>query len=297
MGNAICTFVHSKNANSDNIEVTIPAWKDQPPTKKPVKTITGNVKVIKDFAMPQLNRVTDVSIYFPPSYGLNTEKKYAVLYMLDGQNVFDRSTAHSDEWQVDESLEALIAKGEIDEFIVVAIANGPRRWNEYNPWDYKSWATKAMETGEGDKTIAFIKDDLKPYIDKNYRTQVENTSTGLAGSSLGGLMALYGAMEYSDVFGFVAAFSPSLAIINKAEKNVLFEALKAKKNMGDVKVYVDMGKMEYGTYKEVELLQQHLLESGVPTKNLKLVKDDLGRHCELDWAKRFPDAVTWLFKA
>lgn len=215
--------------------------------------------------------------------------------MLDGQNIYDDATAYSDEWRVDESLESLISTGKLNELIVVGIANGPRRWQEYNPWNYKSWDKKTEEVGEGDKTIAFIKDSLKPFIDKNYRTKVENTSTGLAGSSLGGLMALYGAMEHSDVFGFIAAFSPSLAVENMAGNNVLFEALKNKNKMGSVKIYLDMGKVEYGTFKEVEFLQQLLLESSVTEKNLKLVTDDLGRHCELDWSKRFPGAVTWLF--
>ena len=294
-GNALCLFLHQKNSANHHIEIEIPAWKDDEPEKVAAQTIVGNVKVLKNFAMPQLNRTTDVSIYFPPSYNANKQRSYPVLYMFDGQNVFDDATAYSDEWHVDESLERLISTGELNELIVVGIANGPRRWNEYNPWDYKSWDKQVEEIGEGDKTITFIKDSLKPFIDKNYRTKVENTSTGLAGSSLGGLMALYGAMEYSDVFGFIAAFSPSLSVENMAGNNVLFEALKNKKKMGSVKIYVDMGKVEYGTYKEVDFLQQLLLESGVTEKNLKLVKDDLGRHCELDWSKRFPDAVTWIF--
>ena len=298
-GNALCLFLHQKNSANHHIEIEIHAWKDDEPKKVAAHTIAGNVKVLKDFAMPQLNRTTDISIYFPPSYSVNKQQSYPVLYMFDGQNVFDDATAYSDEWQVDESLERLISTRELNEIIVVGIANGPRRWHEYNPWDYKSWDKKTEEVGEGDKTITFIKDSLKPFVDKNYRTKVEGTSTGLAGSSLGGLMALYGAMEYSDVFGFIAAFSPSLAVENMAGNNVLFEALKNKnknKNkMGSVKIYLDMGKVEYGTYKEVEFLQQLLLERGVTEKNLKLVTDDLGRHCELDWSKRFPGAVTWLF--
>lgn len=294
-GNSLCDFIHEKNDSVHQIKVKIPAWKDETPTKLAAKTITGHVQIIERFAMPQLNRVTDVSIYFPPYYEENTQQSYPVLYMFDGQNIFDDSTAYGDEWHVDESLENLMLKGELNEFIVVAIANGPRRWNEYNPWNYKSRDTQIEEIGEGNKTITFIKDSLKPFIDKNYRTKEESTSTGLAGSSLGGLMALYGAMEYSDIFGFVAAFSPALAVENMAGNNVLFEALKNKKKMDSVKIYVDMGKDEYGTYKEVDFLHKLLLESGVTEKNLKLVKDDLGRHCELDWSKRFPEAIKWIF--
>ncbi|WP_033095522.1 alpha/beta hydrolase [Colwellia psychrerythraea] len=295
-GNALCLFLHQKNSTNHHIKIEIPAWKDDKPGKVATQTIVGNVKVLKDFAMPQLGRQTNISIYLPPSYKENNQQKYPVLYMLDGQNIFDDSTAYSDEWLVDESMERLASTGKLNEFIVVGIANGPRRWNEYNPWNYKSWDTQVEEIGEGDKTITFIRDSLKPFIDKNYRTKAENTSTGLAGSSLGGLMALYGAMEHSDVFGFIAAFSPSLAVENMAGNNVLFAALKNQKEMGRVKIYADMGKVEYGNYEKVEFLQQLLLESGVAEKNLKIVKDDLGRHCELDWSKRFPSAVGWLFK-
>ncbi len=294
-GNSLCNFLHKKSEGIDHIKISIPAWKDDTPTKIATKTQVGNVKIIKQFSMPQLDRQTDISLYLPPSYKENNQQKYPVLYMLDGQNIFDDSTAYSDEWLVDESLERLTSTGKLNEFIVVGIANGPRRWNEYNPWNYKSWDAQVEEIGEGDKTITFIRDTLKPFIDKNYRTKAENTSTGLAGSSLGGLMALYGAIEYSDVFGIVAAFSPSLAVENMAGNNVLFEALSNKKKMDKVKIYADMGKVEYGTYEKVEFLQQLLLESGVSEKNLKIVKDDLGRHCELDWSKRFPSAVTWLF--
>ena len=293
-GNALCQFLHQKNSASHQIEIEIPAWKDDKPEKVAAQTIVGNVQVLKNFAMRQLNRTTDISIYFPPSYNENKQQSYPVLYMFDGQNVFDDATAYSDEWLVDESLERLISAGKLNELIVVGIANGPRRWNEYNPWNYKSWDKKKEEAGEGKKTIAFIKQSLKPFIDKNYRTQVERSTTGLAGSSLGGLMALYGAMEHDDVFGFIAAFSPSLAIENMAGDNVLFDALTQKKQFSDVKIYLDMGKVEYGTYQKIDHLQQLLLDSGVSRDNLKLVKDDIGRHCELDWSKRFPDAITWL---
>jgi len=293
-GNALCQFLYLKDSANHQVEVEIPAWKDDKPKKEAAHTVTGNVQVIKNFAIPQHNRTTNLRIYFPPSYNDNKQQNYPVLYMLDGQNVFDSATAYSDEWLVDESLERLIFADELNELIVVAIDNGPRRWNEYNPWDYKSWNKQTKELGEGKKTIAFITQTLKPYIDKNYRTQAEANSTGLAGSSLGGLMALYGAMDHDDVFGYVAAFSPSLAIENMEGNNVLFEALKQKKQLGNVKIYVDMGKVEYGSYQQVEHLQQLLLDSGITRENLKLVKDDIGRHCELDWAKRFPAAITWL---
>ena len=297
-GNALCTFLHQGSSTDSQVNIKISAWKNDAKHSVARQTLSGNVTVLKAFAMEQFNRTGNISIYLPPSYQDNSQKKkpkkYPVLYMLDGQNVFDESTAHSNEWRVDESLQALIAQGTLPELIVVAIDNGPRRWNEYNPWHYKSWQTKEKELGEGEKTIGFIKYTLKPYIDSHYSTQSQKTSTGLAGSSLGGLMALYAAMEHSDTFGFVAAFSPSLAIENMVGNNVLFTALKNKQKMDDVKIYFDMGKTEYGNYEQVDKLEQLLLQSGADVNKIKVVKDDLGRHCELDWSKRFPAAIAWL---
>ena len=260
-------------------------------TLKPTPhTAAENVSFIKQFYSPEFDRKMDIAIYLPTSYQASNDKQYPVLYMLDGQNVFDLNTAYSDEWRVDESLNS--SKTDL---IVVAIPNSPNRWQEYNPWDFVD-QNGAEQQAQGKQTIDFIKNTLKPHIDKTYKTIAENT--GLAGSSLGGMMALYAAMDYHETFSWVAAFSPSLSIHNNEDNNVLFTALTDKK-LTKTKIYFDMGLVEYGDYDKVEQLHSQLKQAygSQASKKLKLVKDDQGRHCELDWSKRFPAAIDWLMGA
>lgn len=292
-GKGLCNYHHRLTSESSVVNVSIPAWKPDKPTEQAPSTITGHIERISGFKSDQLDREMDILVYLPNSYQSNKDKTYPVLYMLDGQNVFDSASAYSDEWQVDEIMSQLEQQGKV-EAIVVAVPNSADRWQEYNPWDFVNWSGEA-KTGKGQLTIDFIKNSLKPYLDNKYRTNKQNT--GLAGSSLGGLMALYAAMEHSDTFNFVAAFSPSLSIENTEGNNVLFEALKDKK-MADSKVYFDMGKPEYGDYSKAEQLNHSLLKAfGEQSEHIKFVKDDIGRHCELDWSKRFPEAITWLLAA
>ena len=289
-GKGLCTFHQPITSDTTEFTVDIPAWKSDKNFKPISSTASNNVSFIKQFYSPEFERNMDLAVYLPASYQDNTETQYPVLYMLDGQNVFDLSTSYSDEWRVDESFD----HNKMD-LIVVAVPNSSNRWQEYNPWDYVD-LNGAEQQGQGKLTIDFIKNTLKPHIDKTYRTAASNT--GLAGSSLGGMMALYAALEHSDTFSWVAAFSPSLSIHNKAKDNVLFTALNGKK-LTNTKVYFDMGLVEYGDYEKVDQLNVMLQEAfgNSASEKLKMVKDDQGRHCELDWSKRFPAAIDWLTKA
>lgn len=293
MAKSQCIYLHQSTGGAANITVHIPLWTGDKPLTKAAPSLSGNIVQHKNFALPQFGRSSDIYVYLPKSYQQNTKKTYPVLYMLDGQNIFDTHSAHSDEWRIDEQLEELTTKGTLDEIIVVAVPNSAQRWVEYNPWDFKDRDGKASK-GQGELTIRAIKDTLKPFIDSKYRTDPQPAATGLAGSSLGGLMAIYAALDHSDTFGFTAAFSPALAIEDMDGKNVLFEAIKKHKNSGNSKIYFDMGRMEYDNYDQIEQLNSLLLKQGFKPENLKLVKDDLGRHCEVDWSRRFPAALAWL---
>ena len=293
LGKSKCTYMHKYDPSISTIHIDIPAWRGDAPLILPSHTLTGNIEKFADFEMPQLERKGDISVYLPPSYYTDKDKKYPVVYMLDGQNVFDEYTAYSDEWRVDELLEGLITREQLREIIVVAIPNGLRRRYEYNPWDFKDVGNK-KGTGEGEKTIEFIKKTLKPSIDEKYRTLITKENTGLMGSSLGGLMALYAAIEHDEVFGFVGAFSVAMAFESMEGKNVLFDAIKRKNKIGTTKIYFDIGRMEYGNYDRIEKLEALLLSRGAKEHNIRVVKDDIGRHCELDWSKRLPEAIKWL---
>ncbi|WP_306523564.1 alpha/beta hydrolase [Rheinheimera sp.] len=293
MAKSQCIYLHKATGGDAEMTAHIPLWTGDKPLKTAEPSLSGSIIQHKDFTLPQFARSTDIYVYLPKSYQHNTDKTYPVLYMLDGQNIFSAHLAHSDEWRIDELLEELTTAGTLDEMIVVAVPNSAQRWVEYNPWDFKDRDGKAAQ-GQGELTIRSIKDTLKPFIDSRYRTDPQPASTGLAGSSLGGLMAIYAALEHSDTFGFTAAFSPALAIENMDGINVLFEAIKQQQTIGNSKIYFDIGQMEYGNYEQIEQLNSLLLNKGFKPENLKLVKDDIGRHCEVDWSRRFPAALEWL---
>ncbi|MFN8674713.1 MAG: alpha/beta hydrolase-fold protein [Candidatus Sericytochromatia bacterium] len=167
--------------------------------------ITGIVekKNVKSKFLKSGNR--DLVVYLPPSYYQNTSKKYPVLYMHDGQNIFDASTAPFGEWYVDEKVQYLIQKNIIDEIIVVGIYNGEsERLNEL------TWNPMTGEGGgNGKKYGEFLTKEAKPFIDKTYRTKSDRDNTAVAGSSLGGLISFYLALNYQDTFSKVGIMSPS----------------------------------------------------------------------------------------
>ncbi|MDQ6763206.1 MAG: alpha/beta hydrolase-fold protein, partial [Bacteroidota bacterium] len=170
------------------VHAEIPAWSDefvQHPVQ-PKHTLSKNVKVMDTaFYIPQLGRSRRIWLYLPPGY-FTSNKKYPVLYMHDGQNLFDEATSYAGEWGVDDFLDSMFSSGK-KEVIVVGIDNGlQKRMNEYNPYSYGKFGT-----GEGDQYVDFLVKDLKPYIDKHYRTLANKKNTYIAGSSMGGLISLY----------------------------------------------------------------------------------------------------------
>jgi len=165
-------------------------------------TIVGNIITFK-MKIPQLdNRERRIWVYLPPDYN-QSNRRYPVLYMHDGQNLFDQATSFAGEWQVDETLERLF-KEKGFAIIVVGIDNGgERRIDEYSPWVNSEYG----RGGEGDAYVRFIVETLKPYIDSKYRTLPNET--GIMGSSLGGLISIYAGFKYPEVFKYVGAMSPA----------------------------------------------------------------------------------------
>ncbi len=140
-------------------------------------------------------------MYFPPNY--SSGKRFPVIYMHDGQNLFDSASSFSGEWKVDEILDSLYKYHNFS-CIVVGIYNGEnQRSNELSPWHNDSLNVG----GDGDKYAKFIVKTLKPFIDSHYRTLIDRENTVIMGSSMGGLMSLYLALQYPEVFGKAAIFS------------------------------------------------------------------------------------------
>ena len=188
------------------IQVTVEHWADHFPRKAKQSTASRNVHVIDTaFFMPQLNRHRRIWIYLPEGYA-SSNKKYPVLYMHDGQNLFDEATGPFGEWGVDEALDTLGPHHK--ELIVVGIDNGAeKRLNEYSPYDMEKYGK-----GEGDQYVDFLVKTLKPFIDKHYRTKKDDDNTFIAGSSMGGLISFYAILKYPKVFGAAGVFSPAFWI-------------------------------------------------------------------------------------
>lgn len=172
--------------------------------------ITGTL--LRHAAMPSQNVATrDVDVWLPPGYGKDPAKRYPVLYMHDGQNVFDPATSYGGvDWGVDETMTRLVDAGAVREAIVVAVWNSPKRREEYMPQRPVHGDVSFNVPGaEGahrddiisDRYLAFLVEELKPFIDASYRTLPDRADTYIMGSSMGGLVSQYAMSRYPDVYG------------------------------------------------------------------------------------------------
>ncbi len=293
-GEEMSNRLHVARADT-TLQLTVAAWADGAP---PQETITGDVR---PFAVPEFLGGRRVWVWLPAGYDDAPAHRYPVLYMLDGQNVFNAATSFAGEWQVDESLNRLTGSGEVEPLIVVAVANGEGlRAQEYTPWPEPSWREP---TGGGSEHLQAIIETLKPAVDRAFRTLVGPDHTGLAGSSFGGLMALHAAWSRPDVFGRAAALSPSLGWAGQAPL-----AMVAAQPRPSVRLYVDMGSREEGNLRdddgnqvddsidELRALKAILQRRGFTDgADLLVVEDEGARHHESFWARRFPGAVRFLF--
>ncbi|HET7897504.1 MAG TPA: alpha/beta hydrolase-fold protein, partial [Flavisolibacter sp.] len=211
------------NVESDTtIPVEIEHWASHFPKKAKESTASKNVHILDTaFYIPQLNRHRRVWIYLPASY-TTTHKKYPVLYMQDGQNLFDNATAAYGEWGVDEALDSI--EKMYGEAIVVAVDHGnEKRINEYSPFDMDQYGK-----GEGTAYVDFLVQTLMPYINHHYRTKKDARYTAIAGSSMGGLISFYAALKYPEKFGAAGVFSPAFWIVPQMWEYTAKRAAKAK---------------------------------------------------------------------
>ncbi|PCH54355.1 MAG: esterase [Flavobacteriaceae bacterium] len=250
-------------------------------------TISKNVSTIeKEFLIPELNNISHkIWVYLPPNY-YESLKKYPVIYMHDGQNLFDNKTSYIGEWEVDETLNKLFNKTGKG-FIVVGIENGgEERINEYTPWKNKKYGG-----GKGAIYINFLVNTLKPYIDSNYRTKKSAKHTAIIGSSLGGLISYYGGLKYPAVFGKIGALSTSFWFSNK-----VIDFTKKHGNTSKLKLYLYVGSKEDDTMEsDTKNMKNLLLASGFPAKNIKVSVNPIGKHNETAWKSEFLEVVKWLY--
>jgi len=269
--------------SSDTVITTsIEAWKDDFPNVEKKHTVSRNVHIMDTaFPMPQLGRTRRIWIYLPPGYS-KSKKRYPVMYMQDGQNLFDAYTAGFGEWEADETADSLIRMGK-PACIIVGIDNGPDRLNEYNPYEFKDFGK-----GEGDRYVDFLAKSLKPYVDKRYRTLKTAENTIIAGSSMGALIAYYAMLKYPAVFGKGGIFSPAFWTAGEIKK--LTDSC-GKNLKGTLFFYI--GGQEGDEYiKDMFDVTEKL---GVNSSALLYtVTDPESHHNEEAWRKWFPEFYNWV---
>ncbi|MBP9222056.1 MAG: alpha/beta hydrolase, partial [Chitinophagales bacterium] len=183
------------------LELTVESFQDIAPTK----VIEPNKDVIQfQIYSPELKREKNIRIYLPCDYK-TSNKNYPVLYMLDGQNLFDDVYAYGGEWGVDENMDSICNLGWTTSIIVGIDHAGEKRTTEYSPW----FINEEYGGGEGDEFGSFLTNTLKPKIDSMYRTKPQREFTSVAGSSMGGLMSLYIVLNHNDIFSKGGIFSPA----------------------------------------------------------------------------------------
>ena len=269
-------------SSDTTIEVSVLHWADHFPKKPKVSTASKNVQIVDtSFYMPQLLRYRRVLIYLPESYS-SSNKSYPVLYMHDGQNVFDEATSFSGEWGVDETLDVMGPR--FGETIVVAIDNGSdKRMNEYNPYDIEQFGK-----GEGHHYVDFLAHTLVPYINRHYRTKRSARHTAVAGSSMGGLISFYAMLKYPNKFGAAGVFSPAFWVAPGIKTDI---EKKAKKVKG--RIYFFAGKQE-GEQMVPDLLAVLEQMTRFSRADITTVIRTEGKHDEATWRQEFPLFYQWL---
>jgi len=253
-------------------------------------TLTGEFRTHERFRSRFLPHERTILVYLPPGYKARGAQRYPVLYLQDGQNVFDKATSIGEEWHVDETAQSLIESGEIEPLIVVAIYNtGEHRIDEYTP-------TKVPEKGGGGSADLYgrmLVEEIKPLIDRKYKTLPSAASTGIGGSSLGGLLTLHLALKYPTAFNKLAVVSPSVWWDNR----VIVREVQALSAKLPLRIWLDVGTAEGpDVVADARALRDALVAKGwVPDHDLKYVEAEGGQHNEQSWGARVADVLKFLY--
>ncbi len=261
-------------------------------------TLTGDIRFHKGFHSNILNNDRDVVVYLPPGYETHQEQRYSVFYLHDGQNLFDGATSFipGQEWRVDETAQSLITAGKVEPLIIIGIYNtGKDRIDEYTPVA----DAKYKLGGKADLYGRLLVEELKPFIDKNYRTLKDARHTGLGGSSLGGLVSLYLGLKYPEVFGLLAVVSPSVWWGN----DYIVKYVEAEKKRPPVRIWLDIGTKEGSNAEEgqktvagARLLREMLVRKGWKLgSDLSYFEAEGAEHNERAWAARVESILEFLF--
>ena len=256
-------------------------------------TVVGNVQVLEEVWSPQLENQRTILVYLPPSYAQGT-RRYPVLYMHDGQNLFDDATSYVGEWHVDETMEALSAPEDAAEEHIEAIVVGIPNMRDQRIHEYSPFNDARTGVGRGDQYLSWIVETVKPLIDADFRTLPDQRYTGIMGSSLGGLISLYAFFRFGEVFGLAGVMSPSLWLAGGA----IFECVEEASFVAG-KIYMDIGALEgHGRMlSDAKRMRNLLVHKGYERgRDLRYVEDKQGIHNEAAWSRRLPDALRFLLQ-
>jgi len=263
-----------------------------------VAAAAGDLR-LREFRSRFFRNTRFLRVWLPPGYddAENSTRRYPVLYLNDGQNLFEPSISFTGvEWQVDETAERLIREGRISPMIVVGIDNAAKdRLREYMP--YRS-LSPAMLRVQGNRYPNFLIKEVMPFISRTYRIASGPENTGLGGSSLGALISLYTAASHPGWFGRLLLESPSLWASNR---QMIKESRPVRQ--WPERIFLATGTAEAGredrdrsTVDDVRELAAVFRRAGLSDQRLKLVIEEGATHHESAWARRFPDALSFLFR-
>lgn len=241
--------------------------------------IIGKVEYHKNFYSKALNNKRDIIVWLPPNYKKEKQKRFPVLYMHDGQNIMDPKTAYLGvDWQIDETASRLIKTGKMQEFLIIGIYNTPERLEEYS------------DSPKGKNYMRFIVEQLKPFIDKYYRTLPDKEFTATMGSSMGGLISFLLAWNYPDVFGKAACLSSSFYYDNDKAIEMVKNYNGEKKK---IKIYIDHG--EDGLPRGQKMFCELSQKSYLIGTDIDYFYAPGADHTESEWAKRLERPLLFFF--
>lgn len=269
-------------------------YNEPAPPIQPVRT--GTIRSHPGFTSKFLGP-RDVLVYLPPGYDKEPSRRYPVLYMNDGQNIFDAASAGM-EWQMDETAEKLIGSGQIESVIIVGVYNTEAREDEYTP-TYMEWkrpdGVVLKGGGKADLYGRLLIEELKPFIDRTYRTLPEPRHIGLGGASHGGLVSLHLGLKHPDVFGNLLVVSPSVP----RDDYAILKTVAALPTKTAQRIWVDMGTREGDELLTgARRLREALLAKGwKPGADLKYLEQERAGagHDEIAWASRVEGMLQFLY--
>jgi predicted alpha/beta superfamily hydrolase len=293
-GAEVSNHTFTTGGGFERVSVVVGGWADL--STPPPPTLTGDIRYLRAVTPsdPTL-KPRDVIIWLPQGYETDTARRYPVLYMHDGQNLMDATTGFAGEWNVDETAQALVRDGQVEPLIIVGIYNaGADRTNEYTPVPFPP---KYPDAGRAAVYGRFLIDELKPRIDAEFRTKPEAEFTGLAGSSLGGLVSLSLGLEHPDVFGRLGVMSPSVWWADRQ----LLSQVNALSTKPALRIWEDIGTNEGSgteaeTVADAQALRDALVARGwVLGADLQYTEVVGGQHNEAAWSARFGDVLRFLY--